>query len=118
MEHKDIRIQFKIENRRYEAVGFLNEGEGPVSGSEMLKRTAGENGGVIGADDGDFLSWRRDQFPQELQKYILISNWENPGGPRWVSYFDYNIKDGWYYFFGHLDFTPFGNNVLVLRRCA
>ena len=72
MAHKDIRVPFTVDGRNYEAVGFLNEGESPVSGDEMLKRTAGKNGGAIGGWDEEFLSKRLIKFPKELCPYVLV----------------------------------------------
>lgn len=116
MAHKDIRIGFEIEGRRFEAVGFLNEGESSVLGDTMLERTAGENGGAIGDEDEAFLSERRAKFPAELRRYYLTTNRRHPGHPRLVSCFSwYDVR--WCQFWDCLVYQWDGN-VLVLRRCT
>lgn len=72
MAHKDIRIQFKVDGRRYEAVGFLDENESSISGDEMIRRTAGENGGAIRDEDGAFFSDHLAPLSRELWPYLLV----------------------------------------------
>lgn len=75
-EHKDIRISFEIEDRRFEAVGFLGKGEGRefISAEEVLRRTASENGGAVDAMDAFFIANHAYLLPQELHSYWLVSN--------------------------------------------
>lgn len=78
--HKDIRILFAIKNgeeeRHYEAVGFLNEGERGTDGDTMLARIDGENGGAIGGEDVDFISKHLNQLPtgEGLQRKELVTS--------------------------------------------
>lgn len=116
MAHKDIRITFELDGRRYEAAGFLNEGESSVDGDTMLSRTSGENGGVIGDDDEEFLSEHRSKFPKELRKYYLVTGRRRPVDPWSVSCFCWYIR-GWFQGWGILGGQWYGS-VLVLRRCA
>ena len=116
MAHKDIRIEFEIEGRCFEAVGFLNEGgEWFVSGNEMLVRTAGEHNGVIDGEDTAFLSRHRDQLPIELQPYWLVmrSYYDHS---RIVSCFGF-LVDRWIRNWGELD-SRFIAAFLLVRRCA
>lgn len=114
--HKDICIKFEVDGLKFEAVGFLSEGERSVDGDTMLSRTAGENGGAIGEADWTFLSERTNQFPTELRRYYLATGRRRPGLPRLVSCFGWSglrwCQD-WYYL-GHR-WSDYG---LVLRRCT
>ena len=113
--HKNIRIQFEVDGRHFEAVGFLNDGERSVTGDDMLERAARENGGAIDDEDETFLSERRAQIPKELQRYGLVTNRRNPRFPRDVVCFGFD-GDGWYEYWDFLgsQWYAFG---LVLRRC-
>lgn len=118
--HKDIRIRFTIrkgaEERRYEAVGFLNKGEVSINGDEMLARTAGKNGGAIDKDDSVFLREHIDQKPAKLKlwKYCLVTNWRIPNHPRSVLCFPFH-GSCWNWHLYCLD-GRWGNHFLVLRR--
>lgn len=98
--HADIRIKFEVEDRKYEAVGFLQEGETSISGVEMLRRTDTENGGVIGDNDeaffremdasinklnANFLDRRIFKIPTELRPYFLVINRRLPTASQFVS---------------------------------
>ncbi len=87
MAHKDIRKQFEVKGRRFEAVGFLEEGEPSVDGDEMLKRTNGENGGVIGEEDEGYIGQYHDQLPVELQRYWLVTNRFHNGQRHFLNLF-------------------------------
>lgn len=118
MAHKDIRILFEVADRRFEAVGFLNEDEASVDGEEMLRRTAGENGGAIGDDDEMFLREHLEGLLVELRwYYLLATNHRHPDNSRHASYFCPGGGLGWVYLWKWLD-SQFGDNFLVLRRCA
>lgn len=116
--HKDIRIEFEIDGRRFEAVGFLAEGENSVSGDEMIRRTANENNGGIGEDDYLFLSKkRRDKFPEELRQYCLITNRRYPDAPHYVSRFKWDGGE-WLLGWSYLNHYEWDKNFKVLsRRC-
>jgi len=116
MAHKDICIKFEEKGRRFEAVGFLDEGKTYVTGDEMLARTAGENGSAIGDEDEAFLWEYRDCWPNELRPYLLVINRHGPGGQRRVSCFLWN-GDSWDEDWLWLGDCWFGS-YLVLRRCA
>ena len=119
MAHKDICIRFEIDGRRFEAVGFLNEGEISMSRVIMLERADKKNGGALVKDeDTVFLSERRIQFPTELQQYYLVTSCcDAPTDPRYILFFHWNVcdnkwrkalispDDDWYH------------RTLVLRRC-
>jgi hypothetical protein len=116
--HKDIRIKFEIEGRRYEAVGFLGKSGALVGGDEMLKRTAVENGGAIGYEDEVFLWKRRARLPQELEPYWLVTNRRHPDFSREVSCFDFNCNM-WNCEWRCLDDRWWWNGLcLVVRRCT
>ncbi len=66
--HKDIKIQFEIDGRRYEAVGFLNEGERSVAGNELLLRV----NGVIGKEDVEFIAKHRRKMPMKSLRYYTL----------------------------------------------
>ena len=122
--HKDISKPFKLvdkktgEIRRFEAVGFLNEDEAPISGNEMMARVAGKNGGAI--DDGDMeFVWRhRDLLPPELQAHDLVTNQRDcPDWPHNLVCFDYyGYNREWQKFYESID-TRWSQRALVLRRC-
>jgi hypothetical protein len=116
--HKDIRKKFEArsksgEVRRYEAVGFLNQGESWVSGDTMLERVPD----AIGEEDGKFLDECVDQdWSRELFPYYLATNWRGPDYPRYVRYFS---RGGgrWHRFWSGLG-SRWGGSGLVVRRCA
>ena len=124
MAHKDICEKFEVEDeetgeiRRFEAVGFLCERERYVSAYELLKRTAGENGGAIGEDDWEFLSKHLDKFPDELYKYALVTKCAFSDRPYEPVYFGWHgIRQWWFQFWVRLG-NQWGSNSLVVRRCA
>ena len=116
---KDIRIEFPIENRIYEAVGVLEMDEDFVWGTEMLERAAGENGGAIGDDEVGFIWRHRDKLPAaELSDYYLVTNKRSVGNPRNVLCFFYaegRWQQGWSTLDDRWEWKAFA---LVLRRCA
>lgn len=115
--HKNIRIQFEIEGRRYEAVGFLNEEEESVNGNEMFARTANENGGAIVGEDYEDISKHRNELPTELRGYYLDTKQRRFDFPRdSFQYFNWHDRDGWYEGSCILGLELF-DNCLVLRRC-
>ena len=85
--HKEIKIKFEVEDRRFEAVGFLNEEEMSTDGDERT-------GEAIGEEDEAFLSERRGKIPVKLQRYYLVTGRRHPDYPRDVSFF-YFYGDGW-----------------------
>ena len=116
MIHKDIRIRFQIENRRYEAVGFLKKGEKSVSGWTMFRRTAKENGGAIGKKDWAFISKRRTQLPAKLCRYILVTDCHDPDLYQYYFRVLYHIAvwdDDWCVL---LPKNPYDKEFLVIRR--
>lgn len=116
--HKDIRIVFQIEDRRYEAVGFLKKGEKNVSAWTMFRRTAKENGGAIGEKDWVFISERRTQLPAELSPYILVTDCRDPDLYRYYFRVLCHTKD-WYD--DHCVLLPnnqFDKEFLVIRRLS
>ena len=116
--HEDIRIPFEIEGRRFEAVGFLREKEGAVSGNEMLRRTAGENGGAIGEKDAVFFLERPIWLPVELQPYYLVTNRRCPGRSQEVLCFYFNGYAWNRYQLWRRLVNDWENHYLVLRRCS
>jgi len=118
MGHKNIRIKFEVDDRRYQAVGFLRKSDGDyVFGTKMLRRTATKNGGAIGKEDETFLKRRFNKLPNELRRYWLVTSFRNPNHPRKISCFhwsDYhrNWSQGWYHIGGW-----WRDYCLVLRRC-
>ena len=110
--HKDIRILFEVGGRRFEAVGFLEEGEQQrVSGSTMLERTSKENGGAIQKEDAEHILHLLDQLPTELEMYRLMTDhgfWDDAmhfanNGLKWNARYSSMV--------GRVD-----SNCLVLRR--
>lgn len=106
--HADIRIKFEIDDRKYEAVGYLQEGEVAISGREMLRRTDTENGGVIGDIDENFLldkdatinkndpgTKRIYKIPVELRPYFLVINRRLPEAPQFISVLDNQGTRNW-----------------------
>lgn len=112
--NETVRIQFEIndagERRLYEAVGF---GAHPAIISIDLAST--ENGGAIGGEDEEFLWKHRDQLPQELKRFWLLTN-KHYAGPhrRGVQQFGWYGKEWrrrWAWFSGRRS-----EYSLVLRR--
>jgi len=103
MAHKDIRIPFVIYdrvfnfNRRYEAVGFLEKDEWPISGGVMFARTSQENGGAIGKGDEEFLRVYIDYLPMNLSRYQLVTGRHNPDNVLEVSCFCYSRANRYQY---------------------
>ncbi len=122
--HKDIRIPFEIEGRRFEAVGLLKEGEPPVDGDEMLARTAGENGGAIGEEDEMFLREHLLVPPEALWwPRLLVTNRRPPDDLR---YYGINSRCVSCFSFIHGRLLQFWHSLddrwpdlcLVVRRCT
>ncbi len=88
--HREIRIVFAMGGRRYEAVGFLNEGEVSILGPEVLIRTIGENGGMIGDEDTSILAKERS-FPEELKGYRLLTFFRG-AEEYYFKYFEYDYR--------------------------
>ena len=117
MTHKDICIKFEAtrrgETRRFEAVGFLKDGEPSVDGDEMLRRVPN----AIGEEDSNFLDECASQdWSRELLPYYLATNRRYPGYQRHVRYFR-QISDRWVRGWHGLDIQWY-RGALVLRRCA
>ena len=113
--HNRIRIPFEIKGRNYEAVGFMNKGESPVNGDEMLRRIASENGGLIGKDDSAFIAKYRRQLPKKLQQYLLVTNYEDYYQPC-VSCLSWSGH--WIKCLRWFNDRYWDDNSLVVRRCA
>lgn len=113
--HKDILINFKIDGSRFEAVGFLNNGESSVDGETMLSRTAGENGGAIGYEDATFLRQRFLKFPKKLRKHCLVTNQRFPDKQDQISCFVWSDEGGWFLYRSNIN-LPWIDSNLVLRR--
>lgn len=114
--HKEIKKLFAAKNRRYEAVGFLEKNEPAVSSEEMFARTAGENGGAIGEEDGEFLNQNCDQFPTQLWRGWLVTNQRKPDNEEMVACFAYDgTKRKWRRFWHWLGYEWI-NTFLVVRR--
>lgn len=107
--------EFTVGDRRFEAVGFLKEGERSVSGDEMLERTAGENGGAIGEEDEAFLRQHLEELPEALRRYYLVTGRRNPYRPQYVSCFLF-ASDGWFQCWLWL-VNRWRDGGLVVRRC-
>ena len=112
---KDIRIPFTVGGRNFEAVGFLHEDDGTISGGEILARTATKNGGAIGDEDEEFLRQHRDELPSNLKPYWLVTR-SDPDFSRIVSYLSYGLWHWNYYQKGWLDFQR-ADDYLVVLRC-
>ena len=112
--HKDIRILFQIDDRRYEAVGFLGKDERSVSGDEMVSRTADKNNSIIGEEDAMFINEHRHLLPTNLNKYHLVTNQRKSDSQRSVNIFC--CHDGsWRKFWSHLDCGWFAHELVVRR---
>ena len=110
--HKDIRIQFTMEDRHFEAVEFLNEGEDSVSGDEMLRRVPD----AIGEEDTNFLEKRVGQdWSRDLWPYRLATNRRDPGDQRRVRFF-YRSGFRWDRDWRRLDGQWHGYALVVRRR--
>src|SRR3990167_7470526 len=105
-----ICIPFKIQDREYEAVSFLKEGETSVSSEEVLSRVPD----AIGTEDFDFIFAHRGELPKELKDYFLVSQKLHPDRPRDVSYLARG-GSGWYVRWDFLG-LQWDDNGLVLRR--
>ena len=117
MIHKDIRIPFEIEDRRYEAVGFLDENEKFVTGDVVLARTAGENNGAVTDEDALFIKDHVRLLAAELSEYHLVTNQREPGNSRSIMIFcSHGCHDGrWWDFWNSLD-RWWHSDELVVRR--
>ena len=113
--HANICISFELEGVRYEAVGFLQDGEDSVELREAIER-AGET--VVSGDE----DWKRikrglNQLPGELLKFNwLVTNRPSPDYPSYVSCLDRSAR-GWRGDWSRLrrHWRRYG---LVLRRCV
>jgi len=117
MAHKDIRKEFEVKDektgevRKYEAVGFLEDGEPSVCGDEMLRRVPD----AIGGEDVKFLEECIDQdWSRELWPYYLATNCRHPDGPRSVRCFC-RYASRWYRARRWLGIV-WGDYCLIVRR--
>lgn len=111
---KNIRLEFEIAVRRYEAISFLKDYEDGVDGNLMLLRTAR----AVDDKNADFLWRRREQFPMELQPFYLVTNKRKVSNHRkvWCFFHSENKwQQGWSRIDGRWERKAFA---LVLRRCA
>lgn len=117
MAHKDICIKFEREGRRFEAVGFLEEGEPAVYSDDIIRRTDLDGNVLKSSEDYDFLCCATGKFPQELSSYHLFTMIRLLGNPepKYLCFSPYNNTwlDGWMPLW-----RWFGADFLVLRRRA
>ena len=85
--HQEIRISFELHGRRYEAVGFLPNGQSSVNVQEMFRLTDVEKGGAIGEDDETHFLKYRTELPNSLERYALVTKRALPGNPRSYAYY-------------------------------
>src|SRR3989338_6195427 len=109
--HNEIRIEFELKGRRYEAVGFLEKDEPSVNGDGMLKRTD-KDGNVVGEEDYQYILKRRKKLPKALDKYYLATK-RPPVFPRYVSCLRWD-GNAWFEHWDSLD-CQWDDFTLVLR---
>lgn len=107
----DICVQFTLDGRDFEAVGFLNEGESSATGIEMIRRTNKDNNVVSEHEEWYFIWKHYAELPKELLNYLLITNRQEPGQPTLIYYFGWTGREckGW------LE-NRWSDKCLVLRR--
>ncbi len=115
MVHKDIRIQFEIEDRRYEAVGFLNEDEPSIEGYKIFPRVNGDNGGVIDYREMVFINEHRNQLPTSLNEFVLVTDSRDLVDDLHDTELFRWMNGKWWRLYGCVD-QKWGANYLVLRR--
>lgn len=111
--HKDIRIEFELDGRLYEAVGFLGERESSVNGDEMLARTDKDKA-VVDEEDYQYILKRQKKLPKVLDKYYLATKRLHHVSPRDVAYFRWG-SGGWVRDWDCLG-GQWDGHCLVLRR--
>lgn len=122
MAHADIRKEFTVGGRKFEAVGFiLEDEETTVDGDTMVTRTDAENGGGLGQEDGEFLWEYRSELLKKLRNvfkhyHLVFTKWCNPADPRLVQCF-YGDAAGLGKVWNDLR-TPWSVGRLVVRRLA
>ena len=118
--HKDIRYSFEIDSRRFEAVGFLNEGELEVRGNIALLRTTDKNN-AVGEESVAFLDKHLNQLPDALRFYQLITSRFSHDIPDSVLCFTFK-SDRWSRYGWNKEWCWLGDlwrqGRLVLRRCV
>lgn len=110
-----VVVQFKILDRIYVALGFLNDGETSVSGYEMLRRTDTGPGYPVLEDDWRYLCGHCDLFSEKLQ-LNLATNRRHPMDRRRISCLRRNSSSNRRIPRYWLLSLRWDNNSLVLRR--
>ena len=90
--------ELTIEDRTYELVSFLKEGESSVTGDIMVER-AKELNASLGEEEGQYILERQDEIPEELQGkvYLVFPGWRYPANPLFVAYLSWSGYR-WYQF--------------------
>ncbi len=108
-------IEFEVDGRKYEAVGFLDPDEPSVDGYGMVARTDGENGGGLGKEDGKRIG---GDFPSELRPYDLVfTKWRDPDDNVASAVFFRSKGSSWQQGTVWLG-AKFTDTTLVVRRLA
>lgn len=113
--HAAINIPFELGEQKFEAVGFLSDGETSCLGSEAIKRC--DNGSLLKSEeDWNFLCNHSGELPAELRSHWLVTARPRPGGPRRVSSLGWDSRE-WYVSWRGLarQWYSYG---LVVRRCV
>ncbi|HBV58184.1 MAG TPA: hypothetical protein DEB73_02915 [Candidatus Magasanikbacteria bacterium] len=122
MTHRDICIRFIVRNgaeeRRYKAVGFLNDGEPSVTSDEMFARIAEKHGEAIGEEDALYIDARLnlDKTDGHLYPFCLVTSQHGPGGdPRIILGFSFR-GFAWFrsWILGQDQFD--GNHLVICRN--
>ncbi len=94
MIHKDIRIEFELDGRRFAAVGFRSEARFErVDIAEVFRRTDTDGTVVSEETDYQFIWTRRERLPQELRRAhgvdTLLTKRAHPGKPNSITYLEF-----------------------------
>jgi len=100
LPHEELRFEFTLGGKKYEAVGFLKRDETSVTGDEMLARTD-KDGMVVGEEDWKHLYKHRHELPEEVGRYYLATKRPDPDYPRFVSCLD-RYRGEWYDYWNYL----------------
>ncbi|MBU2081865.1 hypothetical protein KKH14_00280 [Patescibacteria group bacterium] len=87
-----------------ELVPFLKQGEGSISGEEMVRRAQFELDANYGQEDAEWLLEHQDEIPAEFQKYYIVFTrtiWRDSNDRRSVPYLRW-YGGRWYLHFGWL----------------
>ena len=102
------------DERTYDILSFIEEGEAPIDGHEMVRRVE-QLGANLGKDHLQKFSDRKNEIPPELDfMFFVFTDVHRPNDPDRIACVRYCGNDSWRAFWFSLSRYNWGDNVHVL----